>query len=61
MTSYKNLVCYELQNVIKFNNQIKEPSSDSKLMTLSKEFYTKMVEFKILVDLEWRIDQFYDM
>ena len=48
MTSYETLVGYELQNVLKFNNQIKEPSSDSKLMSLHEQFYTKMIEFKII-------------
>ena len=37
MTSYKTLVHYELQNVPKFNNQIKEPSFDSKLMSLDEQ------------------------
>ena len=47
MTSYKTLVGYELQNVPKFNSQIKEPSSNSKLMSLHEQFYTKMIELKI--------------
>ena len=45
MTSYETLVGYELQIVPKFNSQIKEPSFDSKLMSLYEQFYTKMIEF----------------
>ena len=48
MTSYETLVGYELQNVPKFNSQIKEPSSNSKLMSLHEQFYTKKIEFKIV-------------
>ena len=49
MTSYKTLVGYELKNVPKFNTQIKEPSSDSKVMTICEQFYAKMIEFKIML------------
>ena len=48
MTSYETLVGYELQNVPKFSSQIKEPSSNSKLMSLGEQLYTKMIEFKIM-------------
>ena len=48
MTSYETLGYYELQNVPKFNSQIKEPSFDSKLMSLREQFYTKMIQFKIV-------------
>ena len=48
MTSYDTLVGYDLQNVPKFNSQFKEPISDSKLMSLYEQFYTKIVEFKII-------------
>ena len=34
MTSYETQDGYELQNVPKFNSQIKEASFDSKLMSL---------------------------
>ena len=48
MTSYETLAGYELQNVPKFNSQINVPSSDSKLMSLREQSYTKMIEFKIM-------------
>ena len=48
ITSYEKLVGYELQKVPKFNSQSKEPSFDSKLMSLGEQFYTKMIEFKIM-------------
>ena len=48
MTFYESLVGYELQNVPNFNNQIKEPIFDSNFMSLREQFYTKMIEFKIM-------------
>ena len=45
ITSYETLVGYELQNMPKSKIQFKEASSDSKLMSLYEQFYTKMVEF----------------
>ena len=48
ITSYETLVGDELENVPKFNSQIKEPSFDSKLMSFRKQFHTKMIEFKIM-------------
>ena len=48
ITSYKNLVGFELQKVPKLNGQSKEPSFDLKLMSFGKQFYTKMIEFKIV-------------
>ena len=48
MSPYETLVGYELQNVPKFNSQIKEENFDSKLMSPCEQFYTKMTEFKIV-------------
>ena len=48
MTSYETLVGYELQNMTKFNDQIKDPSFDSKLMSLHEQFYTKIIKFQIM-------------
>ena len=48
MTSYETRVDYELENVPKFNSQMKEPSFDLKFMSLREQFYTKMIEFKIM-------------
>ena len=48
LTSDETLVGFEIQNVPKFNSQIKEPRSDSKLMTLREQFYEKMIEFIIV-------------
>ena len=49
ITSYETLVGYELQKVPKFNRQSKESSFVSKLMSLYEQFYTKMIEFKIML------------
>ena len=46
--TYETLVGYDLQKVPKFNSQSKEPSFDSKLMSLGAQFYIKMIEFKII-------------
>ena len=51
MTSYDTLVGYELQNVPEFNNQIKEPSSNSNLMSLHEQFYKKLTKFKVMSSL----------
>ena len=48
MTSYDTLVGYELKNVPKFNGQIIETNYDSKRMSLCEQFYTKMIDFKIV-------------
>ena len=48
ITSYETLVCYELQKVAKLNSLSKEPSFDPKLMSFGEQFYTKMIEFKIM-------------
>ena len=48
VTSYETLVGYELHNVPKFSSQIKEPSFDSKLMSLHEKIHIKMVEFEIM-------------
>ena len=48
ITSYDTLVSYELQKVPKLNSQSKEPSFVSKLMIFGEQFYTKMIEFKIV-------------
>jgi len=44
MISNETLVDYGLQNVPKLNSQIKEQSSDSKLMRIYEQFHTKMIE-----------------
>ena len=76
MTSYETLVGYELQNVPKFNNQIKQSSSDSKLMSLFEQFYSiqkwyslrlcflcnlRLTCYEILVGYECKIEWFGDL
>ena len=46
VTSYETLVGYDLQKVPKFNSQVKEPCSDSKLMSRHEQSHTKMIEIK---------------
>ena len=48
ITCYETLVGYALEKAPKLNSKSKELSFDSKLMSLCEQFYTRMIEFKII-------------